>query len=52
MPKNVVKKITNTVSKTSKKVNLTYLLASVIFIGLIISLFYVTDSRAHSEYVE
>lgn len=38
MAKNVVKKITNTVSKTSKKVNLTYLLASVIFIGLIITL--------------
>ena len=38
MPKNVVKKITNTVSKTSKKVNLTYLLAAVIFIGLIITL--------------
>jgi hypothetical protein len=38
MAKNVVKKITNTVSKTSKKVNLTYLLAAVIFIGLIIAL--------------
>ena len=38
MPKNVVNKITKTVSKTTKKVNLTYLLAAVIFIGLITAL--------------